>query len=240
MAYLININVKEFIMFKYKILLLCVLSVFAYCAKTNVSIVCDELGSTLYMNGKKNMVLKSKSTLISLPNGHYELMVSKPLDEDWHMVGRRNIDIVNDSKMQINLSLNIEKISKKKNTSSADNFSQAKDTVIDKVRKLVWQDDKEVIKVEKNWIDAQSYCKSYKNGKGWRLPNYGELMTIVDYTKHTLAIMPAFRHIVSEYYWTSTEAEKDRKKVKNIYFGNGCPDDKPKSETYFIRCVRDL
>ncbi len=225
-------------MFKYNVLLLFILTVFGVAGQTNVNIICAESGATLYVNGEKKVTLEAKSTPILLAKGHYELMVTKPLDEDWRMVGRKTIDVSSESQMQVNLGLDIEKISKKKNTSSADNFAKAKDTVVDKAGKLVWQDDDAVTHVKKNWLDAQAYCKAYGDGKSWRLPNYDELISIVDYTKHTLAVMPAFEHIVSEYYWTSTEEEKNTKNVKNVYFGNGCPDGKSKTKEYFIRCVR--
>jgi len=99
-----------------------------------------------------------------------------------------------------------------------------------------------VTEVKKNWMDAQAYCKALSlDGKNdWRLPTYDELISIVDYTKHTLAVMPAFEHIVSEYYWSSNIDIENKENVKSIYFGNGCPDGKSKKNLYFVRCVRIL
>jgi len=211
-------------------------------ATTRVNIVCGEADATLLVNGKKKGVLHDKVTAIVLPIGKYELMVTKPLDEDWRMVGRKNIELRDEKVRSVDLSLDIEKISKKKNTSTVDNFRKSGNVVIDKSRKLIWQDTPSVIEVQKNWEDAKSYCQalSLEHGEDWRLPSYDELISIVDYTKYTLAIMPMFEHIVSEYYWSSNEDTENSQNVKNIYFGNGCPDEKPKKEKYFIRCVRPL
>jgi hypothetical protein len=211
-------------------------------AQSSVNVICDEDDATLYVNGVKKLKIKAQRTPIVLPAGEYELMVSKPLDEDWHLVGRKNIVLLDEKSIEVPLSMNIEKISKKTNKSSADNFTKTDDIVVDKVAKLVWQDNTSVVTVKKNWMDAQAYCKalSLNDKHDWRLPTYDELITIVDYTKHTLAVMPAFKHIVSEYYWSSTVDSEDKEKIKNIYFGNGCPDGKLKKNLYFVRCVRKL
>jgi len=209
---------------------------FAFSSETTVNIQCVETGVTLYIDGVKKQVTTAETTSLLLPLGQHELMMTKPLDEDWHMVARKNIEILDEKTVMVNLGMDIEKISKKKNTSNIDNFSKSGDTVIDKARNLVWQDTPEVITVKKNWEEAQAYCQAL-DGKDWRLPSYDELISIVDYTKHTLAIMPAFKYIVSEYYWSSNVELENPKNVKNVYFGNGCPDGKSKKDKYFIRCV---
>lgn len=242
---LLEAIIKEWMMYICKIvyIVLIFVGMNQFCfAESTVNILCDEEDATLYVNGLKKLPIKEKSTSISLPLGDYELMVSKPLDEDWQLVGRKNIILKNEKPVDVKISINIEKISKKTNKSSADNFKKSADVVVDKVRKLEWQDDASVVEVKKNWMDAQAYCKTLSlDGKNdWRLPSYDELISIVDYTKHTLAVMPAFEHVVSEYYWSSNIDVENKENVKSIYFGNGCPDGKSKKNLYFVRCVRIL
>ncbi len=204
-----------------------------------VQIEVSEPGCTLYVNGKQKAFIKGNSTKIEIADGKYELMISKKLDEDWQMVSRRNI-VLDDTPAALKFDLDIEKISKKSNTSKASNFKKENDTVLDKVRHLRWQDDARTVKIRKSWQEAQAYCKtlSLDGMKGWRLPTHDELISIVDYTKFTMAIMPAFSHIVSDSYWTATSETNDAGQAKSIYFGNGCPNAEQKTKELLVRCVR--
>jgi len=179
-----------------------------------VKIDISEPGSKLYINGKEKATIKGNTAQFEIPAGKYELMVSKKLDEDWQMVSRRNI-VLHDMPVQLKFDLDIEKISKKSNTSKASNFKKENDTVIDTVRHLRWQDDTRTVKVR-----------------------YDELVSIVDYTKHTLAIMPAFSYIVSDSYWSATPDDETVQQALSIYFGNGCPSGEHKEKHFLVRCVR--
>ncbi len=203
-----------------------------------VQIEVSEPGCTLYVNGKQKALIKGNSAKIEIADGKYELMVSKKLDEDWQMVSRRNI-ILDDTPAALKFDLDIEKISKKSNTSKASNFKKENNTVLDKVRHLRWQDDARTVQIRKSWQEAQAYCSSLTidGVRGWRLPSYDELVSIVDYTKHTLAIMPAFSHIVSDSYWSATPDEENTQQAKSIYFGNGCPNGERKEKRFLVRCV---
>lgn len=204
-----------------------------------VKIDISEPGSKLYINGKEKATIKGNTAQFEIPAGKYELMVSKKLDEDWQMVSRRNI-VLHDMPVQLKFDLDIEKISKKSNTSKASNFKKENDTVIDTVRHLRWQDDTRTVKVRKNWQEAQEYCRklSLDGMQTWRLPSYDELVSIVDYTKHTLAIMPAFSYIVSDSYWSATPDDETVQQALSIYFGNGCPSGEHKEKHFLVRCVR--
>jgi len=208
----------------------------------NVSIVSVTEGAFVYVDGEKKGTISKEPTLLRLSVGSHEIMVSNVLDEDWQEVQRKKIMLKKDDELSLVFSLNLEKLSKKTNKSSADNFTKKGEVVLDKAAQLVWQDNKAVIEVEKNWFEADKYCQSLNlDGEhGWRVPSYDELISIVDYTKHTLAAMPAFTHVISEYYWSSTEDGKKKEEVKSVYFGNGCPDSKAKNNSYYIRCVRTL
>lgn len=223
----------------FKILYVLIFCSLLYAGEGKVSIHSSSLDAWVYVDGEKVGVISKKPLLLSLHEGQHELMVSNILDEDWQEVQRKKIVLKKDNVLDLKFSLNLEKISKKTNTSSADNFEKKGDVVFDKAANLVWQDNQAVIEVKKNWFDAVEYCKSLAvdTRNGWRVPSYDELITIVDYTKHTLAAMPAFKHVISEYYWSSNEDEKDTKNAKNVYFGNGCPNANLKKNEYYIRCV---
>jgi len=221
------------------ILYLLIFCSFLYSGEGKVSIYSSSLDASVYVDGKKVGKISKEPLMLSLLEGQHELMVANILDEDWQEVQRKKIVLKKDDVLNLRFSLDLEKISKKTNKSSADNFRKKGEVVLDEAAHLVWQDDTSVIEVKKNWFDAEKYCKSLSiDGLDrWRVPSYDELITIVDYTKHTLAVMPAFKHVISEYYWSSNEDDKDTKNAKNIYFGNGCPNVNLKEDEYYIRCV---
>jgi len=222
-----------------KILYVFIFCSFLYAEEGKVSISSASLDASVYVDGIKVGKISRKPLLVSLVVGKHELMVSNVLDEDWQEVQRKKIMLKKGDNPKLIFSLNLEKISKKSNKSSADNFIKKGNIVLDKAANLVWQDDTSVIEVKKSWFDADKYCKSLSiDGiNEWRVPSYDELITIVDYNKHTLAVMSAFKHVISEYYWSSNEDDKNAKNAKNVYFGNGCPNANLKEDKYYIRCV---
>src|SRR2546427_1367377 len=55
----------------------------------------------------------------------------------------------------------------------------------------------------------------------WRLPNIRELMTIVDYSRFSPAIDPAFTPTATVSYWSSTTAVSDPSQAFGVDFANG-------------------
>ncbi|RXJ98489.1 hypothetical protein CRV02_13430 [Arcobacter sp. CECT 8989] len=62
---------------------------------------------------------------------------------------------------------------------------QAKNYVIDPKTNLMWQDDRDTNSIKRNFKGAQKYCDELEMGgyNDWRLPNAGELYSLVDETK---------------------------------------------------------
>ena len=85
---------------------------------------------------------------------------------------------------------------------------------------LFWQDNKEVVKMPKSWMEARKYCADLQIAgmRGWRLPTEEELLGIVDFTVIDPAIYTAFKSVISDDYWT---ADRDRQKAQSVYFGSG-------------------
>jgi hypothetical protein len=98
----------------------------------------------------------------------------------------------------------------------------SKEVVMDNVTGLMWQDDSDAATVKKPWVTQANYHDgNYSNTSGdtpttycaeltlgdysdWRLPSVEELESIVDFGRVSPSINPAFIHIVSHYYWSST------------------------------------
>ncbi len=95
-------------------------------------------------------------------------------------------------------------------------------TVTDKETNLTWmkQDDGKCRK----WEEAKKYCESNEAklpGEGWRLPTVKELISLVDYDKHSPAIDPLFLGTKSSYYWSSTTYAYDSVGAWYVSFSNG-------------------
>ena len=116
--------------------------------------------------------------------------------------------------------------------------SYPKGTFYDLDTKLMWQDDSDSENVLIDWSGAKSYCQSLTVGEysDWRLPDFKELLSIVDHTKYDPAIKSGFKHVVSDKYWSSDVYLEDPSLKVAVDFYNG-------EEVYSmgglnVRCVR--
>jgi hypothetical protein len=91
-----------------------------------------------------------------------------------------------------------------------------------------------------SYADAEAACSAL--GEGWRLPAVQELLTLVDYTRHSPAIdIDRFPGTKSGAYWTSTPCAWAPGAAWFVYFHDG------NSNCYgrgvndaFVRAVRSL
>ena len=72
----------------------------------------------------------------------------------------------------------------------------------------------------------------------WRLPNIRELMTIVDYSRFSPAIDPAFTPTATVSYWSSTTAVSDPSQAFGVDFANGNVFPSDKNGRPRVRAVR--
>ena len=123
---------------------------------------------------------------------------------------------------------------------SADFIRNSDSTVTDTKTRLMWQDNTDAKTVTKTWQGAIDYCENLTLGghSDWRLPNYNELESIVDYGRYGPAIDPTFQNVVSYYYWSSTTNASHTDSAWYVYFYNGDDTWHGKSGTYYVRCVR--
>ncbi len=124
------------------------------------------------------------------------------------------------------------------------------DVVEDSVYGLMWQrvlpanfgtdcDDAETC----TWEQAKNYCTnlSYGSHADWRLPDYYELSSIVDYGRYEAAIDPvAFAGAPAFGAWTSSPSAGLPDSAWNVGFYDGPVRHAPKINTARARCVRGV
>jgi hypothetical protein len=114
-------------------------------------------------------------------------------------------------------------------------------TVSDTLRGLMWQQgDGQNDQGGRDWEQALAYCEGLNlAGKGdWRLPNYRELASLVDYTRYNPAINPLFS-CRSYSYWSSSTLVGFPDDGWGVAFCTGVVGTGDKSPNHFyVRCVR--
>lgn len=93
--------------------------------------------------------------------------------------------------------------------------------------KLEWQENSPTYPM--TWDEAMSYAKSL--GDGWRLPTVEELKEAYDNK------VEGFQ---SDGYWSSSTYAQDTNDARIVLFYNGYFGDVYKSDTYYVRCVRNI
>jgi len=112
---------------------------------------------------------------------------------------------------------------------------------LDEKTGLVWQDNKAVAKVVKNYEDAVAYCDALEvdGFDDWRLPSLAEAYTIVDLRRDRPALMSGFEMRVSERFWTATPFAGDPKaQAWRILMSYGEAESYTKRREHHVRCVR--
>jgi len=118
-------------------------------------------------------------------------------------------------------------------------------TITDRVTNLMWAKDgngtgcNDGSKI--TWADAITYCEGldFAGHTDWRLPNYKELVSILDLGTFSPAINATyFPNTRSDGYWSSTTDAFRTGYAWVVYFFNGYVYDYFKTYIYYIRCVR--
>lgn len=113
-------------------------------------------------------------------------------------------------------------------------------TVYDSSTSLTWQDDENASMLYTNWSNAINYCENLTlAGKtDWKLPNYNELNSIVDYSKNWPTLDATFQNGANVGYWSSSTSASDASLGWYVAFSNGNGYTENKGGTSFVRCVR--
>ena len=123
-------------------------------------------------------------------------------------------------------------------------FSLAEITMIhDPSTKLMWEDTAHVRETKLTQPRAKEYCSELTLGghRDWRLPAIRELLTIVDYTRVSPAILKAFSYVEDEsFYWTKTHVADEDDAFWGVNFKRGASSKASEYYDRYVRCVRDV
>ena len=183
---------------------------------SNIHLECRDGDKCLYVNGVHVKTLNKGVESLLLKEGEYKLKILNERGKYYVY-----IDI-------------IKTLGKKR-------FIRVENSVIDKQLGLMWQDNKIPPKIIKTWKKALKYCKKLTllGYSDWRLPAYEELLTIVDYSRSGMAIIPEFKYVERAFYWTYSPYLGDKRRSWLISFKDGETSNHSKSKQHKFRCVRN-
>ena len=106
---------------------------------------------------------------------------------------------------------------------------------------LIWQDNRAAKIRKKDWNGAKSYCDklTLAGYSDWRLPNYDELLSIVDHSKDKPAIKNGFYNVAFKNYWSSSVLVSDSSHAWFVSFYHGDTFFRNTDKIYNVRCVRN-
>ena len=115
-----------------------------------------------------------------------------------------------------------------------------REVVYDPNRQALWQDNKAVTTVYRDWEGAKAYCENltFAGSSGWRLPTIEELLSITDDTKYNPAIKDGFKYVDSGNYWSSSSLISYSSLAWYVNFKYGSDDDY-EFGSYAVRCIQD-
>jgi hypothetical protein len=120
-----------------------------------------------------------------------------------------------------------------------DNFDG---TVTDKSTNLLWEQSQSTQVMD--WQSALNYCQSQVTGgySDWRLPNKKELESLVDFSRDSPAINPAFgiNSGLDHNFWASTTSADENSQAWLVHFYLGHSSLLLKTYPFSVRCVRTL
>ena len=106
---------------------------------------------------------------------------------------------------------------------------------------LMWEDTPHVREAKIRQPRANIYCGELKLGgfEDWRLPTIHELLTIIDYTRISPAILREFSYTEDEsFYWTKTHVADEDDAFWGVNFKRGYSSKASEYYDRYVRCVR--
>jgi len=228
-------------------LLLLASATLLYAGKGKIRVASDVQGAYIYVDGKKKAMTGEGFTSILLEEGEYTLKVAKPIDDKYEYAQSKKVFVGEDTSTKISFKLAQTLTAKgkalqaKEDASKLERWQKQGDVVVDTKLGLMWQDNSATKSTKKKWKNAKKYCKnlSLSGYSDWYLPNYDELLSIVDYDRYDPAIMPSFKNVnTSDNYWSSSVVVSSTKYAWIVYFKDGRTNRNGKTYENYVRCVR--
>jgi hypothetical protein len=107
----------------------------------------------------------------------------------------------------------------------------------------MWEDTPHVREAKIRQPRAVIYCKELTLGgfEDWRLPTIKELLTIIDYTRISPAILREFSYVEDEsFYWTKTHVADEDDAFWGVNFKRGYSSKASEYYDRYVRCVRNI
>jgi len=228
-----------------------------HAGKGKVHISSEPQGAYIYVDGKKKAMMGEGYTSILLDEGEYVIKVHKPIDELYEYIQSKKVFVGEDTAMNIEFQLSREMTAEgkvilakeeaktkgilaKSDVEKLARWKRSSEVVTDTKLGLMWQDNTAVKSTKKSWEDAKKYCSnlSLEGYIDWRLPNYAELLTIVDYDRYKPAIMPTFVNVDIAAYWSSSVSVSFTAHAWIVAFDSGGTNAHSKTNEKSVRCVR--
>lgn len=218
-----------------------------YAGKGKIRVASDQQGAYVYVDGKKKAMTGEGFSSILLEEGEYTVKVVKPIDESTEYSESKQIFVGEDTSVKLNFKLKQSMTAKgkallaQKDAAKLARWQRSGEMVTDSKLGLMWQDNSAAKSTKKKWKSAKKYCQNLSLGgySDWRLPNYDELLSIVDYDRYDPAIMPSFKNVnTSDRYWSSSSYVSNPKYAWIVYFKDGYTNYYRKTDEYYVRCVR--
>ena len=107
---------------------------------------------------------------------------------------------------------------------------------------LMWQDTEVNKSLKLNRLELKVYCRklNFAQRKDWRVPQFFEMISLVNYSEINPASINKIKYINSSKYWTATPSKHEKKKNWFVDFEDGTTGVDSDLVRYNIRCVRDI
>jgi hypothetical protein len=205
----------------------------------SVHILCDKIGSVMYVNGVEKTKIQAHKTSIELPQGKHELKIIHHIDEAWQGVEIQNPHIQKSQTTLAFKTFSMEAIEKSTKT-KGERFSKKGNIVHDKQFNRDWQDDAQLSTRQKSWKEAMEYCQNLVLGghKDWRLPDDDSIVSVLEHGKQGSVLSSVFEYLSEGDYWSSNIDDTQKDKAYQVFLEEGCSDIYPKTQKARVFCIR--